>query len=536
MRVRGRHLIVVIVMALVDGGQSLRLQAETVWSPAEVARLATAAGAAPGERDGAVRLYGRRGGPVWHDPAGHPTTAAVDVRTLLAGLDVHGLVPRVYAAPPARDLGDVARADVALTIASLRAMRHLHLGRVDPRTLGWPLPTWAEPHDFAQMLEAGLEAGTPARAIADLAPPFALYRRLVAALARYRAPAAAAPLPMMPAGTTAVRPGDVWPTAALRARLVAFGDLGDAAAADPTGHYDGEVVEAVRGFQRRHGLSADGVLGARTRAALAVSPATRAWQITLALERLRWLPDLGARRLVAVNIPMFRLWAWDTALDDDVPALAMDVIVGRAVRTQTPVFVGVMERVIFRPYWHIPPSILREEVLPAVRRDAGYLARQHMEVVRGEGDDGRILPVDGAALAGLAAGALRVRQRPGPHNALGLVKFVFPNDASVYMHGTPTPGLFARDRRDFSHGCIRVADPPALARWALGWQRQAWPAERIAEAMAGPDNTAVALDAPIDVAIFYLTAAVLPDDGALHFAEDLYGHDTRLSRALAALD
>lgn len=536
MSVRGRRLAAVIGLALTACGQSPLAHQGGTWRADAVARVATAAGAAPAERDGAVRLYGRRGGPVWHDSSGRPTPAAAEVRAVLAGLDAHGLVPRVYAAPPAHDLSDVARADVVLTVVALRAMRHLHLGRVDPRTLGWTLPTWAEPHDFVQMLDGGLEAGTPARTIADLAPPFALYRRLVAALARYRALAAGPPLPAVPAGTTAVRPGDTWPTAALRARLVAFGDLGVDAAADASGRYDGDVVEGVRRFQRRHGLSADGVLGARTRAALAVSPATRAWQITLALERLRWLPDLGARRLVAVNIPMFRLWAWDTALDDDMPALAMDVIVGRAVRTRTPVFVDVMERVIFRPYWNIPPSILREEVLPAIRRDPGYLTRQHMEVVRGEGDDGRVVGLDADAVAGLAAGGLRVRQRPGPHNALGLAKFVFPNDASVYMHGTPTPGLFARDRRDFSHGCIRVADPAALARWVLGWQRQAWPDDRIAAAMAGPDNTAVALDAPIDVAIFYLTAAVLPDDGATHFADDLYGHDARLSKALAALE
>jgi murein L,D-transpeptidase YcbB/YkuD len=525
---RGRTLAVV--------GLAVTLMAQArpadPWSAAAVERAAAMSGASPAERAAAVAFHARRGGPVWHDGAGRPTAAAAAVRATLDGLDTQGLVPAAFrTTPPA---GDGVAADVALTVAALRAMRQLHLGRVDPQTLGWRLPTWTEPHDFAAMLDAGVAAGTPAATIAGMAPPFALYRRLVGALATYRR-IAATPLPPLPEGAGTIRPGDAWPAAALTARLTAFGDL-DAAAADDDSRYVGAVVDGVRRFQRRHGLTPDGVIGARTRAALAVPPAARTWQITLALERLRWLPDLGTRRLVAVNIPMYRLWAWDEARDDELPALAMDVIVGRAVRTQTPVFVDVMEQVIFRPYWNVPRSILRDEVLPAVRRRPGYLASQQMEIVRGEGDDGRVVALGDEALAGLSAGTLRVRQRPGPHNALGLVKFVFPNEASVYMHGTPAVGLFGRDRRDFSHGCIRVADPPALARWALGWQREAWPADRIAAAMQGADNVAVRLDASIDVAIFYLTAAVLPEDGAVHFAEDVYGHDARLSRALVALD
>ncbi|MGE0362833.1 MAG: murein L,D-transpeptidase [Vicinamibacterales bacterium] len=529
MGVYGGQVLAILGLAVAVAAQA---RPESPWSGPAIERAAAIVGAGPVERAGAVAFYGRRGGPVWHDAAGRPTAAGAAVRRVLEGLDAHGLAAGTYAAPAS---GDLVAADVVLTVATLRAMRHLHLGRIDPRSLGWGLPMWAEPHDFAAMLEAGVDAGTPAETIMGLAPPFALYRRLVEALATYRRIAAAGPLPPLPPGPATVRPGDPYPSAALRVRLTAFGDLEPSAAGDDT-RYDGAIVDGVRRFQRRHGLTPDGVIGARTRAALAVSPAARAWQMTLALERLRWLPDLGTRRLVAVNIPMFRLWAWDVARDDDAPALTMNVIVGRAVRTQTPVFVDVMEQVIFRPYWNVPRSILRDEVLPAVRRRPGYLASQHMEIVRGEGDDGRVVALDDEALAGLSAGTLRVRQRPGPDNALGLVKFLFPNDASVYMHGTPAQGLFARDRRDFSHGCIRVADPPALARWVLGRQREAWPEDRIAAAMQGEDNTAVALYAPIDVAIFYLTAAVLPEDGAVHFAEDVYGHDARLSRALAALD
>lgn len=486
------------------------------------------------ERSAVLGLYERRGGRwLWHDAAGRPTAGADAVRELLAGLDSHGLDPDDYRVPaPPDSLGS----DVALTVSALRAMHDLHLGRVDPRSLGLRLPTWAEPHDFAVILEAGVEAGTPAAAISGLAPPFALYARLRDALRAYRALADAGPLPDLAVPPTSVRPGELYrDRVALDTRLRAFGDLpgelpvlgGD------SDRLDGPVVDALRLFQHRHGLTPDGVLGARTAAALRVEPAARVQQIVLALERLRWLPDLGTRRLVAVNIPMFRAWAWDAARDDAVPALAMDVIVGRAVRTQTPVFVDAMERVIFRPYWNVPRSILLQEVLPALRRDARYLERQGMEIVQGDGDDGRVVPLDAAALAGLAAGRLRVRQRPGPANALGLVKFLFPNDNSVYMHDTPTKGLFARDRRDFSHGCIRVADPVGLARWVLSRQRTPWTPTGLDVALHGADNVAVELDAPIDVVIFYLTAAVLPEDELVHFADDLYGHDAVLARALA---
>lgn len=180
----------------------------------------------------------------------------------------------------------------------------------------------------------------------------------------------------------------------------------------------------------------------------------------------------------------------------------------------------------------MPRSILRDETLPAMRRDAGYLARQQMEVVGGPGDDAQPLAVGPDTLAALASGLLRIRQRPGPHNALGLVKFVFPNRESVYMHGTPTPSLFARDRRDFSHGCIRVADPSGLARWVLE-RVGGWDADRIARAMQAETSARVDLPAPIDVVVFYLTAVVLPEDGAVHFADDIYGHDAALERALA---
>ena len=243
------------------------------------------------------------------------------------------------------------------------------------------------------------------------------------------------------------------------------------------------------------------------------------------------MPAASGRPVIAINIPMFRLWAWDAGAV--APALSMEVIVGRAVRTQTPVFADEMTHLVFRPYWNVPRSILRNEVLPAVARDPSYLARHDMEIVSGAGDEAAPVAVTSEALEAARAGALRVRQRPGPKNSLGLVKFIFPNDDNIYLHGTPARELFARSRRDFSHGCVRVQNPLALAQWLLKDQ-PAWTAGRIAAAMEGAKSQQVNLSAPVPVLLYYLTAAISPDDGLLHFADDLYGHDAALDRALKA--
>ena len=236
-------------------------------------------------------------------------------------------------------------------------------------------------------------------------------------------------------------------------------------------------------------------------------------QIGLSLERLRWLPDPGGTRLIVLNIPMFRLWAWDADRSDDAPAFGMDAIVGRAQKTQTPVLAAMMNEVIFRPYWNVPPSILQHEVLPKLEADPDYLRKQGMEIVETEG-------------------GFRVRQQPGPKNALGLIKFVFPNAADVYMHGTPAQALFAKKRRDFSHGCVRVADPVALAEWVLQDQAE-WTRARIVAATEGHETIEVRVPRPVQVVLFYATAAVMPEDGTIRFADDIYRYDARLDAALA---
>jgi L,D-transpeptidase YcbB len=298
---------------------------------------------------------------------------------------------------------------------------------------------------------------------------------------------------------------------------VADGALPAAAATGDT--LDETLQDALRPVQRRFGLEEDGVPGKATLAALNVPVSDRIREIELAMERWRWLPRKLGERHVLVNIPTFELMARERGRT----TLAMRVVTGRP-HTPTPTFSDTMETVVFSPYWHVPPSILANEVKPALAADPGYLERKNMELVRnGE----RVDPwsVD------LSDPALRVRQRPGPGNALGQVKFLFPNGFDVYLHDTPEDSLFARSARSFSHGCVRVDQPQALAEWVLHGQ-EPWTTDAIASAMSSGNERHVKLAEPVPVHIVYQTAWV-DDDGTLRFAKDVYDHDARHLALLA---
>ena len=496
------------------------------------------------EREEIKRTYEEGGAsPLWIDDAGRPDQNAHDALTLLERAADDGLDPADYrndqlerlaaalerGSPPVQD---AASFDVALTAAMLRYLHHLHRGRIDPQAIGWRLRVPADCHDVAALLRSAVTGHRVAETAADLRPPLEQYGALRTMLMRYRFLAANTTPETLPPLAAAVHPGEPYSDlGALVRQLIALGDLPPETPSPSTSiTYEGTLVEGVKRFQARHGLERDGVLGQRTHAALRTPLAWRVRQIELALERLRWLPHPGGERVVAISIPMFRLWAWELMPPTRTPALSMGVIVGRARRTETPVFVAEMREVIFRPYWNVPPSIARHEILPIVERDPDYLRRQGMEIVSGPGDDAHAVAATPENLARLRRGALRLRQRPGPRNALGLVKFMFPNQDNVYMHGTPAPELFSRSRRDFSHGCVRVEDPVALAEWVLG-DRPEWTRDRIVAAMEGSHSLQVTLFRPIQVILFYTTAAVAAD-GTIHFAEDIYLHDARLERTL----
>ena len=244
------------------------------------------------------------------------------------------------------------------------------------------------------------------------------------------------------------------------------------------------------------------------------SDPARARQIELAMERLRWLPDLQGEPLLVVNIPMFRVWGWGVERSDGNPSIEMSVITGRARATRTPVFASRVTTVVLNPDWQVPDSIVRKEILPALDKDPNYLIRNHMTMT-GDGHE------------------LRVRQSPGPWNALGQIKFVLPNVHSVFLHGTPAQELFKRARRDFSHGCVRVEDPLALAEWILG-QDSEWTAERLLAAIREGKTHTIAVARQPRIVVFYMTAAFVPDEGVIRFAEDVYGHDARLDAWLKA--
>jgi murein L,D-transpeptidase YcbB/YkuD len=307
------------------------------------------------------------------------------------------------------------------------------------------------------------------------------------------------------------------------------GDLPEDAAGPQDGVYGGVLVDAVKRFQRRHGMDEDGRLGAGTINQLNVPLADRVRQLQLTMERWRWLPAEFSAPPIIVNIPDFRLRALD---EENNPALDMRVVVGKAMRTETPVFSRDMTYVVLRPYWNVPPSILRGEIVPAIQRNRGYIASKNYEVTTFDGKVVTSGSISDEVLAQLKAGKLMVRQKPGPTNALGLVKLIFPNENNVYLHSTPSPSLFSRSRRDFSHGCIRVEKPAELTAWVLR-NNPGWTLEKVQQGMqSGKDNVTVTLAKPVPVFIVYGTALAYAN-GEVHFSDDIYGFDTKLETALA---
>jgi murein L,D-transpeptidase YcbB/YkuD len=327
--------------------------------------------------------------------------------------------------------------------------------------------------------------------------------------------------------------GDRYPGApALRGLLRAVGDL-NPGASGPGDELivDAQLTTALQQFQTRHALPADGVLGAATFRALTTPLVQRVRQIELTLERWRWLAPFSTPPVI-VNIPQFHLYAFRSTEDRVAQMLQMPVIVGRIFpRMRTPVFESEMRYLVFRPYWDVPASIVRNEMLASIRKSPDYLARNNLELVRGGGDDGRVVEPDAANIEALAAGQLRLRQRPGDDNALGLVKFVMPNDYRVYLHATPEQHLFGATRRAYSHGCIRLGEPAQLALHVLQMSGGDWTAEAVAAAMHGSDARRVELQKPIPVLVLYGTA-LAKEDGQLMFFDDIYGHDRRLEALL----
>ena len=378
-----------------------------------------------------------------------------------------------------------------------------------------------EPFDARRLLDAALRDNRVAESLKGLTPKTPQYEQLRAALASYRTLAGRGGWPSVSA-TRSIKPGETSRTvAAIARRLAASGEYqGRLPGERDAATYGPALQEAVKRFQRLHGLEADAVVGRDVVAEMNVPVATRIQQIELNLERWRWLPrDLGDR-YVLVNIPAYRLDIWDHGR---VP-LSMRVVVGKQ-DSPTPIFTDTMTYVVFSPYWNVPPDIARDETLPSLMKDATFLARTRMEIVDRTGS-----VVEPSTVNLEDAAGYRFRQKPGGSNSLGLVKFMFPNQFNVYLHDTPADNLFERAGRSLSHGCVRVEHPQQLAEYLLRDQPE-WTPARIAAAMHAEEEKTVKLRAPLPVYLGYWTAAVTSE--GVQFTRDVYGIDARQEQLVA---
>jgi murein L,D-transpeptidase YcbB/YkuD len=474
---------------------------------------------------------------------GQATPQALAVISALEDSQKKGLNPEDYDASlwPARlaalragsgDADTVAQFDAALTISAMRYLSSLRTGRLNPQPMAFGIDLDQKHYDLANFLvQMVLTGSNVPEALSKAEPQYLGYQRTEAALQTYLTLAAQDHSEPLPDPQRILKSGDAYVgSAKLGQRLRLLGDLPLSAVANPNaGTYDEPFVEGVKHFQARHELNSDGKLDKETLRQLNVPLSVRVIQLEDSLERWRWLPPDYPRLPVAVNIPGFRLRVFS---DDHTITLRMNVVVGQAFKHQTPVFAKEMKYIIFRPYWNLPLDIVRAEIVPKLRKNPSYLARKGFEATD---QDGRVVSgrtVSAATLAQIQSGKLLVRQKPGPSNALGLVKFMFPNEFDVYLHSTPTPQLFNRSRRDFSHGCIRVERPAELAAWLLKDQPK-WTLEKIKAAMqSGPDNQQVNLTRQVPVVIVYLTA-IVEENGEVYFYDDIYGDDASLNDALA---
>ena len=465
------------------------------------------------------RLYKRFGEtPLWltkdgleKDRAGALTDAVLNANADALKLDEYPITELASAIvelrrSPKPTADQLADADVLLTATYASLGEDLLTGQVDPKSIAqsWNIDPQDENVDSALVRTLGKMPLD--QAINAMRPSNPDYLGLQKELVRYRGIVGKGGWIAIPAGKALKRGDTDTPQrlAALRARLVAEGiAVGGATGANV---FDASLAGAVAQFQARHAIAVDSALGTETLNSLNVPAEYRLGQIAANLERDRWMPRSLGSRYVSVNVPAFHL----EAFDNGEKALDMKVIVGQEYEDKaTPVFSDSMETVVFRPYWNITPDIQAKEIEPKIASNPGYMAAENLEYFK-----------DG--------GTTRIRQKPGPENSLGFVKFLFPNNFNIYLHDTPNRELFGKDVRAFSHGCIRVEKPTELAQWVLGWD-----AAKVKQAMdAGADNTPVKLPRKLPVYITYGTAYLR--DGALYFGNDLYHRDDKLVKASSA--
>ena len=423
--------------------------------------------------------------------------------------------------------GKQIQLELVVTEMVLRYAYHRAMGRTDSTILAYAGAGLNNPpRDLAVELAQALEKGRLAEFFDQLGPQHEAYRKLQQGLQRYRRIHKKGGWASIDGGPKLQRGDCGHRVAQLRDRLAASGET-----SPPTELaiecFDDDLEVAVARLQRRHGLKVDGVVGGRTLAALNVPVEQRIRQIQLNLERWRWMPaDLGPL-YVMVNIPGFQM----QIVDAGEVVKTMRAIVGRE-RRRTPVLSSRITYFELNPYWHVPPKIAREDLLPKIQTNPDFLVHENFRIFDGWGEDAREIDPRAVDWASLSKSRFpyRLRQEPAGRNALGRVKFMFPNELSVYIHDTPSKGLFNKASRTFSSGCVRVEEPLDLVEVLL--EGQGWNQERLGEALASEERQVVILDRPVPVHLVYWTAWT-DASGEVHFREDIYGEDRKLFRAIA---
>jgi L,D-transpeptidase YcbB len=440
----------------------------------------------------------------------------------------------------------VAEFDTAMTISAMRYISDLHSGRVNPQHLNFDIDVPAKRAAFdlpAFLNDQVVEADDVSSAISSIEPQNPMYTATLQSLQQYIALAKlqdakpispgvdnpiATPLAAVAKPVTVSQPYPAAALFALGSRLALEGDMQNAPAGISTvgTAYTQDFADAVKHYQSRHSLTADGKLTQATIDSLNVPMDVRVQQLDLSLERWRWLADPYTNPRLLVNLAEFVVRAYNP---DHSLAFKMKTVNGQAKGDHdTPVFTRTMRFLVFRPYWNVPPSIIKKELTPHIEKSGvGYLAQKNFEVTK----------ADGTVVTGYSASEIEhlryaVREKPGPKNSLGLVKFMFPNEYDVYMHSTPELNLFNLTRRDRSHGCVRLQHADQMAAWVLSPQPE-WTADKIADAMNNDqkNNRTVLLKQQLPVVVFYLTA-VPDEDGTTHFFDDIYSYDKQLEQIL----
>jgi murein L,D-transpeptidase YcbB/YkuD len=487
-----------------------------------------------------AKLYGNGNSLIWVQE-GRIRPQGLAVIEVLKSAGSRGLEPEDYDGPrwagrvshlagkPSEQ--DLVSFDTALTVSAMRYLRAVHVGRVCPKEFNFQIDNGESQFSLAEFLQSKVvQANDPAGEIQKLEPPYPGYRKLLALLPVYEEYARHDNGQRLQTVKKTVRPGEPYASAGRLGRfLQLIGDLpADTQLEANPANYQGALVEGVKHYQSRHGENPTGLLDARTIDEMNTPGAARIRQIKLTLERWRWLPHSFSQPPVVVNLPEYRLRAMNP---DGTIAFYKNVIIGKAYGHKSPTFEKEIQYVVFRPYWEVTPSIQRNEIVPHIQKDPGYIAKHDFQVITPKGEVVTENEVSPEVLEGLKAGRLMVRQKPGPTNSLGLVKIIFPNPENVYLHGTDVPQLFTQDVRDLSHGCIRVDQPAELVAWVLR-NNPGWDLERVKATMNGEkENVQVNLTTRIPVLIVYGTASV-NEENQIRFFDDVYGYDAALEKAL----